>query len=127
MKTQTNLSNEVLAQVGAVLTNCSDQSTIVRQKVRTLQWRGHQELFQQNFESSRDDRQTGGQARAYLDEALPRCFGIDVRELDSGLVDKRTIGRVRQPTENLAEEERRSRSNDLRLLGLLCSNGRLYP
>lgn len=47
----------------------------------------------------------GKKARAYLNEPLPRCFRIDVREVDCGLVDERAIGRVRQSTQNLAEDK----------------------
>jgi len=37
----------------------------------------------------------GKNAKAYLNNPLPRCFRIDVREVDSGLVDERAVGRVR--------------------------------
>ena len=68
----------------------------------------------------------GKKARAYLNEPLPCRFRIDVCEVDCGLIDERAIGRVRQSTQNLAEDKRRSRSNDLRFLRLLCSNSRFY-
>jgi len=55
MERQTDLRDEVLAQVGAVLANGGDQSAIVRQKVCTLQWRCHQELFRKTLMSARDD------------------------------------------------------------------------
>ena len=45
MERQTDLRYEVLAQVGAILANGGGQSAIIWQKVCTLQWRGHQELF----------------------------------------------------------------------------------
>ena len=38
MERQTDLSDEVLAQVGAILANGSNKPSIVRQKVGTLQW-----------------------------------------------------------------------------------------
>ena len=68
----------------------------------------------------------GKKASAHLDEPLPRCFRIDVREVDRGLVDERAIGRVSQSTQNLAEDKRRPRSNDFRFLRLLCSSIRFY-
>ena len=123
IKRQTNLNDEVLAQVRAVLANRSDQSAIVRQKVRTLQWRSHQELFQKTPSQA---EVMVRKAKAYLNESLSRCFRIGIREIDSGLVDERAVDRVGQPNQNLGEDKRRSRSNDLRFLRLICSNVRLY-